>query len=210
VGALRGKCARQPESSGNSTRCRCSSRIWLATLVARQYALEHPAHDYVLATARGLVLNSPALPSGPDQIQPQPLAGADKLKKGRSERYRPRAMLMATFVYRCPNTGLQVQGYWPGEVAEDSGTYEGILCAMCQRIHLVNPATGEVAGDAATTNVAHISCRTASFLSFGWERYRATLSLRTVLEAHLISELSPGLPAGASFCLMRGASGVAC
>jgi hypothetical protein len=54
---------------------------------------------------------------------------------------------MPVFVFRCPNSGLQVQGYTRNEVAENSETYEGILCAMCQRIHLVNPASGEVAGD---------------------------------------------------------------
>lgn len=54
---------------------------------------------------------------------------------------------MPAFIFRCPNTGLQVQGYTPKEVAEDSEVYEGILCAMCQRIHLVNPANGDVAGD---------------------------------------------------------------
>jgi hypothetical protein len=54
---------------------------------------------------------------------------------------------MPPFIYRCPNMGYRVQGYTPNEVAEDNKTFEGILCAMCQRIHLVNPATGEVAGD---------------------------------------------------------------
>jgi hypothetical protein len=54
---------------------------------------------------------------------------------------------MPAFAFRCPNTGYQVRGYTPEDVTENSEKFEGILCAMCQRIHLVNPATGEVAGD---------------------------------------------------------------
>jgi hypothetical protein len=54
---------------------------------------------------------------------------------------------MSAFVFRCPNTGLQVQGHTANEAAEDNETYDGILCAVCQRIHLVNPASGAVAGD---------------------------------------------------------------
>jgi hypothetical protein len=54
---------------------------------------------------------------------------------------------MPAFTYRCPNTGYRVQGYTPGETVEDSGTYEAVVCALCQRVHLVNPATGKVVGE---------------------------------------------------------------
>ena len=55
--------------------------------------------------------------------------------------------LMPAFTYRCPNTGYRVQGFTPGETVEDCNAYEAVLCVLCQRMHLVNPATGKVAGE---------------------------------------------------------------
>jgi hypothetical protein len=52
---------------------------------------------------------------------------------------------MATFIFRCPSTGLNVQGWFadaPGEV--EGECYEMVACLACRRIHLVNPATGRV------------------------------------------------------------------
>jgi hypothetical protein len=54
---------------------------------------------------------------------------------------------MPPFIYRCPNTGLKVQGFVAEEVP-DSETYESITCFACQQVHLVNPATGKVLGEA--------------------------------------------------------------
>lgn len=54
---------------------------------------------------------------------------------------------MAAFLYRCPNTGLNVQGWIaddPAERADES--YEAIACTACTRVHLVNPKTGKVLG----------------------------------------------------------------
>ncbi len=58
---------------------------------------------------------------------------------------------MATFVYRCPATGFHVQGFSidHGMPAPDDDTYEGVTCTACRRIHLVNTASGHVAGSAA-------------------------------------------------------------
>jgi hypothetical protein len=58
---------------------------------------------------------------------------------------RPERTPMAGFVYRCPNTGLRVQGW----VADDPGKrddkrYEAVTCLVCARIHLVNPKAGKV------------------------------------------------------------------
>jgi hypothetical protein len=54
---------------------------------------------------------------------------------------------MVTFVYRCPNTGLRVQGWSSGELpANGKDTYDAVTCVMCRRVHLVNPATGRVIG----------------------------------------------------------------
>jgi hypothetical protein len=43
------------------------------------------------------------------------------------------------FIYRCPTTGLNVQG-----LAEDH--YQAVQCLACQGVHLVNPATSNVLG----------------------------------------------------------------
>ena len=51
---------------------------------------------------------------------------------------------MATFLYRCPNTGQHVQGWSAEEVQADETTYETVTCLTCQQVHLVNPATGHV------------------------------------------------------------------
>jgi hypothetical protein len=53
---------------------------------------------------------------------------------------------MATFLYRCPNTGLNVQG-WSADEVPSSETYEVVTCLACGRVHLVNPATGKTPDD---------------------------------------------------------------
>ena len=53
---------------------------------------------------------------------------------------------MATFVYRCPNTGMNVQGWVADDPTEHDDAYEAIPCTICTRVHLVNPKTGKVIG----------------------------------------------------------------
>jgi hypothetical protein len=54
---------------------------------------------------------------------------------------------MAAFLYRCPNTGLNVQGWVADDPAErGEEIYESVTCTACTRLHLVNPATGRVLG----------------------------------------------------------------
>jgi hypothetical protein len=53
---------------------------------------------------------------------------------------------MPPFTFRWPNTAYRVQGYTAEEVSGDN-QYEAVFCAMCQQIHLVNPATGKVLGE---------------------------------------------------------------
>jgi hypothetical protein len=57
---------------------------------------------------------------------------------------------MAAFVYRCPATGLKVQGFLQGGLAPGSASteevYETVDCTACRGVHLVNPMTGQVAG----------------------------------------------------------------
>jgi len=57
---------------------------------------------------------------------------------------------MPTFLYRCPNTGKNVQGW----IADDAATfsedsYKALTCIACTRIHLVNPKTGRSISDNA-------------------------------------------------------------
>jgi len=55
---------------------------------------------------------------------------------------------MPTFLYRCPNTGLNVQG-WVADDPTESGSeqFEPVTCLICTRVHLINPKTGKVLGE---------------------------------------------------------------
>jgi hypothetical protein len=60
---------------------------------------------------------------------------------------------MVSFTYRCPRTGLQVQG-WAADPLIDGEIYEPVTCTACGRIHLVNQKSGKVleaAKNAAST-----------------------------------------------------------
>jgi len=56
---------------------------------------------------------------------------------------------MTTFVYRCPNTGLNVQGWVADDPTEEGETerFEAVSCLACTRLHMVNPKTGKVLGE---------------------------------------------------------------
>jgi hypothetical protein len=55
---------------------------------------------------------------------------------------------MAPFLYRCPNTGLNVQGWFADNASEeDEDTYETVTCLACTRAHLINRSTGKVLGE---------------------------------------------------------------
>ena len=49
--------------------------------------------------------------------------------------------------FRCPNTGLNVQG-WLAEIveSEDADRYEVVTCLACGQGHVVNPKTGKTLG----------------------------------------------------------------
>lgn len=54
---------------------------------------------------------------------------------------------MPSFIYRCPATGLNVQGWVADDPNEDEAeTYEALTFMACTRVHLVNPKTGKVLG----------------------------------------------------------------
>jgi hypothetical protein len=53
---------------------------------------------------------------------------------------------MAAFVYRCPNTGFDIQA-WSEEGDDPTGClYVPIKCTVCLRAHLVNCQSGHVLG----------------------------------------------------------------
>jgi hypothetical protein len=55
-----------------------------------------------------------------------------------------------TFIFRCPRTGFDVQG-WSDGVFEASLAYETVNCTICQMVHLVDPKT-DTSLEATTTN----------------------------------------------------------
>jgi hypothetical protein len=57
---------------------------------------------------------------------------------------------MAPFLYRCPNTDRQIQGFVADDPTEDSDEYQLVTCLACAQAHFVNPNTGKVLG--ADTN----------------------------------------------------------
>jgi len=54
---------------------------------------------------------------------------------------------MPAFLYRCPNTGLQVQTWAKSDDSEDDRTYETVTCLACNGVHLVNLKTGKTVGE---------------------------------------------------------------
>jgi len=47
-------------------------------------------------------------------------------------------------VYRCPRTGLMVQGWVADEPMSGGESYESVTCTACGRVHLINPKTGKI------------------------------------------------------------------
>jgi len=50
---------------------------------------------------------------------------------------------MRNFIYRCPETDLNVQGSVDDKQAENE-QYVAQVCLACGRIHTVNPRTGKL------------------------------------------------------------------
>jgi hypothetical protein len=47
------------------------------------------------------------------------------------------------FIFCCPTTGQNVQGYSERDEQPPS-QYEGVMCLACGQHHIVNPATGRL------------------------------------------------------------------
>ena len=109
------------------------------------------------------MMTSQVCPSGnvgyhadwPDQETDNPLVAddrnfykehADAEPSGKPHCGAPR---MAAFLYRCPDTGMSVQGWIDepaGEPDTENDTYTSVTCAVCGRIHMVNIWTKQVLG----------------------------------------------------------------
>ena len=53
---------------------------------------------------------------------------------------------MVAFIYRCPTTGLRIQG-WVADDADpraNDESYQPVTCLACRQTHLVNPSSGKV------------------------------------------------------------------
>jgi hypothetical protein len=54
----------------------------------------------------------------------------------------------ATFLYRCPTTRRNVQGWLADDPTDgDDDAYVAITCKACKRVHMVNPETGKLLGE---------------------------------------------------------------
>ncbi len=53
---------------------------------------------------------------------------------------------MPPFLFKCPSTGLNMQGWSAEEIPADSEVYVTTECIACRGVHLVNPSTGKVMG----------------------------------------------------------------
>jgi hypothetical protein len=54
---------------------------------------------------------------------------------------------MVTFVYQCPTTGMNVQGWFADDPsANEREVYDTVTCLACTRVHLINRSTRKVLG----------------------------------------------------------------
>ena len=56
--------------------------------------------------------------------------------------------MVRPFIYRCPVTGQNVQGFSTAVDSPDKERrYEAVRCLACGHFHMVNPATGKLASE---------------------------------------------------------------
>ena len=56
--------------------------------------------------------------------------------------------MMAKLIFRCVQTGMNVQVWLPdAEPTDQADSYETVTCPACTRLHLVNKSTGKILGD---------------------------------------------------------------
>ena len=50
-------------------------------------------------------------------------------------------------VFKCPQTGMNVQYRLAAERADAADTHDSVVCPACTRLHLINRATGRLLGE---------------------------------------------------------------
>ena len=71
-----------------------------------------------------------------------------RLKKGGSHLGYGLSMAMIPTIFRCPTTGLKVQGLFADESPADASEsiFDSVRCAACNGTHLINRSTGKILG----------------------------------------------------------------
>jgi hypothetical protein len=71
------------------------------------------------------------------------------LSQVKASRRQPlQAQTMAKLIFRCVQTGMNVQVWLPdSEPTDQADSYETVTCPACTRLHLVNKSTGKILGD---------------------------------------------------------------
>jgi hypothetical protein len=55
---------------------------------------------------------------------------------------------MANLIYRCPQTGLNVQAWMSDdEQPEAEQVYKAVSCSACTRLHFIHKSTGRLLGE---------------------------------------------------------------
>jgi hypothetical protein len=67
------------------------------------------------------------------------------LIKDRRAKFGQKAPMIA-FIFRCPSTAQNVQGWSADDVSAERDVYLPTQCMACRRVHYVNPQTGKVLG----------------------------------------------------------------
>jgi hypothetical protein len=54
---------------------------------------------------------------------------------------------MGNIIFKCPQTGLNVQHWLDEEEPDDpSSAYETVVCKACSRLHFINRSSGRLLG----------------------------------------------------------------
>jgi hypothetical protein len=49
-------------------------------------------------------------------------------------------------IFRCPQTGMDVQTLLHKQEQDETGVYEAVICSACTRLHFVDKSTGKALG----------------------------------------------------------------
>jgi hypothetical protein len=49
-------------------------------------------------------------------------------------------------LFKCPQTGMNVQHWLADDASADGGDYQSVLCPACTRLHFIHKKTGKLLG----------------------------------------------------------------